>query len=345
MERTYIIQDKAYLKKAGRQLCLMRGKELLDAVPLNGLKQLTLIGYLSLSGAVVHTLIENRIETVLLDGRGRYRGRLVLDESKHVQLRRDQYLKLSDDTFLLHTARLIVQGKLANQARLLRLRGLQLKNGQIMDAALSLKALQHSLNLSTSIEHVRGMEGRGAHLYFQQFGKMIRNESFDFPERNRRPPLDPVNALLSFVYTLLTQEVLTAIKIIGLDPYLGALHAPLHGRPSLACDLVEEWRSPLGDRFVLGLVNKKMLTIDDFVFRNTSVSGFVDEKDLKQQRPVEMKPQTCRLFIEAYENMMEKRTTGRSGKTASYRGRVLEQVRLFARYLSGEQDGYDSFSF
>lgn len=173
---------------------------------------------------------------------------------------------------------------------------------------------------------------------------MIRNERFTFNGRNRRPPLDPVNALLSFVYTLLTNEVTSAINACGLDPYMGALHEISYGRPSLACDLVEEYRTFLGDRLVLGLINRKVMTPDDFIYRKSSQKTYADEEEMKVRRPVEMRPPVRRAFLSAYEQMME-RTVGRGrepGRT-TYRRLILSQVRAFGDYLQEPEKVYSPF--
>lgn len=176
------------------------------------------------------------------------------------------------------------------------------------------------------------------------FDRLIKNSGFRFTGRNRRPPLDAVNALLSFVYTLLTNEVLSAIKARGLDPYLGALHEVSYGRPSLACDLVEEYRCPLGDRMVLGLINRNMIRPDDFIYRKAPPANFIDEKEMKKKRPVEMKPAIMRTFIRAYEEMMDRKIKFRDKARISYRRLVHEQVGAFAKCLLNEEIEYRPFS-
>lgn len=159
--------------------------------------------------------------------------------------------------------------------------------------------------------------------------------------RNKRPPLDPVNAMLSFVYTLLTNEVLSAIKAVGLDPYLGSLHEISYGRPSLACDLVEEYRCFLGDRLVLGLINRKSVSPEDFIFRKPTPAQFVDDTEMKSRRPVEMKPEISRAFVSAYEQMMMRRIHYVPlGKEIEYRWLIMNQVRRFGQYLENPGDEY-----
>lgn len=344
MQRAYVLEPGAYLRKTGETLTLFREGRPSGEIPLQGLQHLTLIGYASLSGAVLDALIRGRVETVLLSPTGRFRARLMVDEHKHVERRRAQYLRLSNPSRTLDAAKALVRGKLLNAARFLALRGMQHDTRELVQTAARIRGLAESLEALTSLEHVRGAEGHAANLYFQAFPQLLRNQRFTFNGRTRRPPLDPVNALLSFVYTLLTQEVLTQIKVVGLDPYLGALHAVDYGRPSLACDLVEEWRSFLGDRLVLTLINRQALSPEDFIQRHRSVTDAVDETDLKAKRPVEMKPRTCRALLQSYEKWM---TTPikwpDNNENTDHRGLIRRQVKKFDVYLSGKCEKYDPF--
>ncbi len=344
MERTYVLEPGTVVRKSGHHLAVTRGSDVIAEIPLEGLDQLTLVGFTSLTGAVLEVLIRNRIETVLLSPHGQFRARLMVDEHKHVQRRRGQYLQLSDPAFALKTAKVIVRGKLRNAARFLAQRGTRHGLGEVNRLASQIRGLAEITERQEALDLVRGIEGRGSGLYFQALPQLVRTEGFEFHGRNRRPPLDPVNALLSFVYTLLTQEVLTSIKVVGLDPYLGCLHTVEYGRPSLACDLVEEWRSFLGDRLVLALINRKVINPDDFVYRPTTCTDAVDEEDLKARRPVEMKPKIGRAFLEAYEKWM----TGSiiipgSREKTDYRGLVRRQVWQFCHYLVGDKESYEPF--
>jgi CRISPR-associated protein Cas1 len=344
MERFYVLEAGTTLRKSGEHLVVTRGGDQVAQIPLEGLQQLTLLGYSSLTGAVLDTLIRHRIETVLLSPRGRFRGRLMVDEHKHVQRRQAQYLRLSEAPTALAVARSIVQGKLRNSARFLALRGAQYDDPELQRAAVRIKALIHMIPQAADLDVLRGIEGHGASIYYRAFPRLIRVDGFPFTTRSRRPPLDPVNALLSFVYTLLTLEVLTAVKTVGLDPYFGALHAVDYGRPSLACDLVEEWRAFLGDRLVLSLINRQILSPDDFILRSVTDTDAVDEEDLKRKRPVEMKPKICRAFIETYEKWMASTATfpGEEQKS-DYRGFIRHQVRRFNEYLLSEREQYEPF--
>jgi CRISPR-associated protein Cas1 len=346
MERFYVLEPNTQLRKSGSNLLVLRGRETVAEIPIQGLEQLTLLGYTSLSGAVLDSLIQNRIETVLVTPRGRFRARLLVDEHKHVQRRQAQYLRLSDPRTVLASARSIIRGKLLNSARFLSLRGAEYGDPELGVAAARVKGLVGMLDAMPDIEAARGVEGQGANLYFRAFPKLIRAEGFTFGGRSRRPPLDPVNALLSFVYTLLTLEVLTAVKIVGLDPYLGSLHDVDYGRPSLACDLVEEWRSFLGDRLVLTLINRGVVRPEDFIVRDVETTDAVDEVDLRNRRPVEMKPKTCRAFIESYEKWMAGQAPiPEKGQKTDFRGLIRHQVRLYLSYLKGDVDRYEPYDW
>ncbi len=362
MERFYVLEPNTVLRKSGSLLLLMRGAEKLAEIPLEGLEQLVLTGYASLTGAVLDTLIRNRVETVFLTPRGRFRARLLMDEHKHVQRRRAQYLRLSRQEIAVRLARSIVRGKLRNSARFLALRGSQYGDEFLRETAARIRALGTMVESVDDLDVLRGIEGQGGALYFRAFPRLIRVEGFVFEGRSRRPPLDAVNALLSFVYTLLTLEVLNAVKTAGLDPYLGSLHDIEYGRPSLACDLVEEWRAFLGDRLVLSLVNRRVVQpedfiqrsiedtdavdegSEDFIQRSIEDTDAVDEEDLKRKRPVEMKPKTAKAFIQAYEAWMASPVPlpGKGQKT-DHRGLIRFQVRRFLGWLMGEAESYEPF--
>ena len=344
MDAVYVLEPGAYLRREGESLRVMKGKDVIDRIPATGLKRLTLIGYISLSGGVLDFLINKKVETVFMTPTGRFRARLVLDEHRHVNLRKAQYALLGDPDFGLKTAKITVKGKLENMTRLLLLRARQSGDGTVRTAAMKIRAMAAQTTNAGDMESVRGFEGLGSRIYFEVFSRLIRNDAFTFRGRNKRPPLDPINALLSFVYTMLTNEVLSAIKAIGLDPYLGSLHEVSYGRPSLACDLVEEYRAFLGDRLVLGLINRRVVKPDDFVYRKKPPANFVDEEEMKAKRPVEMKPAISKAFISAYEEMMKRSVTyAPLNKRITYRWLINQQVRSFSHYLEDPDKTYEPF--
>jgi CRISPR-associated protein Cas1 len=346
MDAVYVLTPGSYLRKDGASLKVVKDGQTLDTIPAEGLKRLMLVGYVSLTGGVLDFLIRRRVETVFVTPTGRFRARLGLDEHRHVERRRAQYLRLSEADFAVRTAAIIVLGKVRNLMHLLTQRARQYGEVSIAANAARILALSREVARGGAMERLRGLEGAATQAYFNAFGRLLRSDAFSFNGRNRRPPRDPVNALLSFVYTLLTNEVLSAIKAVGLDPYLGALHEVAYGRPSLACDLVEEYRAHLGDRLVLSLINRGMIRPEDFVYRPPPPETFVDEADLRAHRPVEMKPAIARTFIAAYEEMMNRRIQDPvQGRKVTYRGLILNQVGRFAAYLEDPAQAYAPFSW
>ncbi|MBF0230053.1 MAG: CRISPR-associated endonuclease Cas1 [Desulfamplus sp.] len=337
METLYVVEPGAYLKKDGESLKIVKDKTIIGTIPAQGLQKILLSGYVSLTGSVIDFCIKNRIETVFITPTGKFRGRLMVDEHRHVELREAQYINLKDESFCKQTMKILVKGKIENMVSYLLERGTYNKDESLKNMAIRMKALTNLLSQEVSKEAIRGIEGAGTRFYFSVFNQLIKNPDFIFKNRSKRPPLDPINALLSFVYTLLTNEVLSAIKICGLDPYRGSLHEVSYGRPSLACDLVEEYRCVIGDRLVLNLINRKMVKPDDFIIRNNAPQNYIDEKEMKEKRPVEMKPYLCRTLLASYESMMNHGTT-------SYRNMIREQVRKFADYLIKPEKSYTTVS-
>jgi CRISPR-associated protein Cas1 len=346
MESLYVIEPGAYLRREGKMLKVVKDAKVVETIPAEGLQRLVLVGYVSLSGPVLDFLINRRVETVFVTPTGRFRARLALDEHKHVQLRSDQYLRLNDKAFVYQAAKRIVSGKITNMVGFLLLRARRYKSDELRVAAAKLKSLLPCAPAGNVLDRLRGIEGAATRAYYAAFNLLIRNERFEFRGRNRRPPLDPVNAMLSFVYTMLTNEVLSAVKTVGLDPYLGALHDVSYGRPSLACDLVEEYRAFLGDRMVLSLINLKVIRPEDFVYRSPPPAEFVDEEEMKRKRPVEMKPATCRAFIATYGEVMKREVYYPPlNKNISYRFLMLNQARRFAEFLQDPENEYQPFQW
>ena len=344
MEAVYVMEPGSYIRREAGTLCVVKEGRIIDRVPAEGLKRLILVGRVNLTGAVLDFLIQRRVETVFMTPTGRFRARLGIDEHRHVAMRKAQYQRLDDAAFAARTARLIVAGKVNNMIRLLLLRGRQYDDEVLRTAAAGLRTLTARLEQAEDPDRIRGMEGAATRVYFRCFGRLIRNNQFTFNGRNRRPPLDPVNALLSFVYTLLTNEVLSAIKASGLDPYMGSLHEISYGRPSLACDLVEEYRVFLGDRLVLGLINRKAIGPQDFIYRPPLQAAYADEKEMHAKRPVEMRPPISRAFVSAYEQMMKRSVTwGPDQRRLTYRWLIMSQVRTFGEYLLDPLKTYSPF--
>lgn len=208
---------------------------------------------------------------------GKFLARVQGKQTGNVLLRRTQYRWADDEEKSVSVARLFVASKIAN-ARAVLMRELRnhgdnvVLNQAVKQLATSLRRVQHA----NSIGETMGIEGNAANTYFSVFNELLRGSGFTFNGRVRRPPTDPVNALLSFAYTLITHECSSALQGIGLDPYVGLLHQDRPGRVSLALDLLEEFRAPWADRFILTLINRKQIQLNDFI---TEASGAVRLKD------------------------------------------------------------------
>ena len=329
MESLYVIEPGCRLHRDGERLVVRQRHATLAEIPASGLKKLIIMGRSSFAGPVMEFLLQKGIDTVFLSPSGRFRGRLLLDEAGHVRRRQAQYLRLADEKFARRAARVIVAGKIANQTALLKLRLRKKSDPVLADASLRLRSLAAGLPKAAGLDEIRGMEGYAARVFFSAFGAMIKNEGFRFAGRNRRPPRDPVNALLSFVYTMFTNEMSAAVNSAGLDPYLGSLHEPAPGRPSLACDLVEEWRG-IAERIVLALINRRMVSPDDFVVR--------------EQGGVVMKPAIVRTVVAAYEKAVSGQVADPCGGRMQLRWLMHRQAGRFAAWLTDEALPYRPFS-
>ena len=248
----------------GERLRVTRGGHLIHEARLQDLERITVFGKTGLSADAVRRLLHRSIEVTFLDRRGRLLGRLAPPGSRNARLRIAQAQLASDEAFSTGLARRFVAGKLRNQRRvLLRYRR---RHGAeaIRDAAGRLRMLAGRADTCTNLDELLGFEGAGAQTYFKTLGRLIKNPLFSFPGRNRRPPKDPINACLSFGYAVAGSIIEGEAAGVGFEPAIGFLHQPEHGRPSLALDLLEEFRPLLVDSVVLTLINRRQLTPADF---------------------------------------------------------------------------------
>lgn len=259
----YVKTQGARIVKEGRHLLVKKGDGIYNTLFTYKLDQLLLFGNIEITHNALCQLMRNNIDTVFLTQYGRYLGRLAAPESKNVFLHKAQYILLDAHEFGLALARDIVAGKLSNMATLL----MRIKRSRkIPEAGIMAKEIQDlmpKLAEGESVDSVRGYEGRGSALYFKGF----RNGFIDdmgFRKRVRRPPTDPVNSVLSLLYTFLMNRVYSAVRIAGLDPYPGFLHSADYGRYSLVLDLMEEFRTIVADSLTLSLFNLKILQPEDF---------------------------------------------------------------------------------
>lgn len=298
-------------------------------VPMHKVERVVVIGDVTLTMPVIHALLDNEIEVSLLSYYGRFRARLWGELSKNAPLRIAQHRAGLDPGRTTELARCFVTGKLTNLRTSLLRYNRKLTDPAVTRAAAEIKAACESVFAVNDLDRLRGVEGNGSAAYFGVFDRLIRNDAFSFASRVRRPPTDPVNALLSFGYSLLTAEVSTAVGIVGLDPYVGYLHAPRYGRPSLALDVMEEFRPLIVDSVVLRALNNREFAPTDF----GDELGAIRLTSIARKR-----------FLQAYEERLNDEITHPTfGYKATYRRCLELQVRLLAKTLTGEIPCYPSF--
>jgi CRISPR-associated protein Cas1 len=363
MAVAYVVEQNAAVSCEGERLVVKKGGTLLHALHLFKLDQLVLFGNVLLTPLAMARLLRDEIDTVFMTRSGRYRGRLQPPHSKNITLRCEQFSRMGREDFCLKTARAIVAGKLGNLRTVLQRLNRSRDGLALEDHILNVKRLAEKTATAADLDTLRGLEGRGAVLYFEGFARGFIAEGVEFRKRVRRPPTDPVNALLSLGYTLLFNTVLAAVSMVGFDPYLGCLHAVEYGRPSLALDLMEEWRPVIVDTLVLSVFNLKTLTPADFTrgagaaeeladdeagdpVEESGAGGEGPEPSAAAPLPVRLTDAGFRKFITQFERKMNQEVSyPLTGQQFSYRDCIREQVRHFARYVRGEEDVYQPFVF
>jgi CRISPR-associated protein Cas1 len=307
-------------------------------IPLHHLGGLVVFGNVLLSPFLIHRCAEDGRSVVWLTQNGRFKARLFAPTSGNVLLRRAQHKALDCADMTLELAKFMVAGKLQN-ARTVLLRAARENTAPNAEQAIREAARIHAdaivrLPRLHYLDEVRGAEGDAAKAYFAVFDHMIRTnkDTFAFSGRNRRPPRDRVNALLSFVYGMLRNECTSALEGVGLDPQVGFLHALRPGRPALALDLMEELRAPLADRFVLTLINLAQVKSDGFVTRPGGA--------------VELSEDTRKTVVVAYQKRKQDEVTHPVlGKPIPFGLVAHTQARLLARHLRGDVPNYQPFLY
>jgi CRISPR-associated protein Cas1 len=277
MGTLYITQQGAVLKRVSRRLMVYKGDEKIAEVPAIKVDRVLLFGNIQVTAQTVAFLLDFGIDLCYLSSRGKYRGRLVPATSKNVLLRVAQYERYLDDKFQLEMSKALVEAKLKSSLGLIRRYD---RSYPTLDFSQETDTIQNALNSISSqiaVSSLLGIEGTATAAYFKAFSRMFRKEDMTFTKRTRRPPKDPVNALLSFGYTLVTNEILSFLFAVGFDPYIGYYHSLDYGRPSLALDMTEEFRHPVVDRFTLYLVNNSIISYEDF--DDKGEEGFLLKQD------------------------------------------------------------------
>ncbi|MEQ8163378.1 MAG: type I-C CRISPR-associated endonuclease Cas1c [Smithellaceae bacterium] len=332
----FVTTQGTYLAKEGETVAVKVNQETRLRIPVHTIGGIVCFGNVSCSPYLMGFCAENGVGISYLTEHGRFLARVQGPVSGNVLLRREQYRLADNQDYSAKMAKSFVIGKVANSRtvlqRALRDHAGKLDEGDLRRSVADMNRSLQSLELNQPLDSVRGLEGDAAHTYFSVFDHLIvaQKETFTFQERNRRPPLDNVNCLLSFLYTLLMHDCRSALESVGLDPAVGFLHRDRPGRPGLALDIMEEFRPLLADRLVLSLINLRQVQNKGF---NKTEAGTVMMSD--ETRKALLVAYQERKQEEIYHPFLEEKVTI---------GLLFHvQAMLLARCLRGDLDGYPPF--
>jgi CRISPR-associated protein Cas1 len=327
----YIIETGSMVQVQNDNLVVKRKQKKLIAVPLLNIKRLYLKGTSLLSSHLVLKLLNQGVDIIFLSFNGNFLTKIPALPGKNIELRKKQYRLFDDENLRSTIASSFVKGKIWNSYILMKRYMEKHKDSHALNKLLF---LYNQLEANDyRIETLMGKEGAASQAYFSALGKIFKGDGtgFTFTRRTRRPPKDPLNAMLSFGYTLLFNEVLLMVEQTGLDPYLGYLHGMQYGRPSLALDIMEEFRPVIVDTLVINLVNKKMIKENHFV-------GIDDQG----KNGVYLAKEKIKEFIYQFNYRMEtRRFSDKTRKEESYRNIIQNQVYELIRFVEGK--GYRPF--
>ena len=329
MGTVYITQEyNSFIGKTDERLTVKADKKKLLDVPLIKIDGLVIMGQATMSPAIVNELLERKIPLSFLSATGKYKGCLQPELTKNIFVRKAQWLASGETETAIHLVRSFIRGKLKNYRNLLLRRRREYPELNLDSIITKLEQAIEPIALTNNIDSLRGLEGTGSASYFGCFNQLIINSNFEFKSRVRRPPTDPVNSLLSLGYSLLRHDVQSAVNIVGFDPYLGYLHYPRYGRPSLALDLMEEFRPLVVDAMVLNAINKEKLTPDNFITEPISNAVSLTKEGLK-------------IFLRLYEQKKQSKFKHPVLKRqCTYQEAFEIQARLIAKYLTEQTDKY-----
>lgn len=332
----YVTAQGAYLCREGETVLVRVEGETKLRVPVHTLGGIVCFGQVSCSPPLMELCGERNVLISFLSEYGKYWARVEGPISGNVLLRREQYRRADDKEHSAEIARAIVIAKIAN-SRTVLLRGLRDHpdnpgTPQLEDATRRLARIMEDLRRRLPLDAVRGSEGEAARKYFDVFDHLVtaQKEEFFFHERSRRPPLDNMNSLLSFLYSLLAHDVASALEAVGLDPAVGYLHRDRPGRPGLALDLMEEFRSFLADRTALSLVNRQQ--VKGKGFRKTETGAVVMDEDTRKE-----------VLLAYQKRKQEEIQHPFLGEKVAVGLLPHIQAMLLARHLRGDLDGYPPF--
>ena len=331
----YVTTPESYLSKDGMNVVISVNQQEVFRIPIINIESIVTFGYMGASPGLMKLSADNGVALTFLSPNGRFVSRVQGQTKGNVLLRKAQYRLSDDQTWSLHVAQLMVAGKIQNYRNVLRrcLRDYS-ENPEVQAAANALDIQKRDALRAKDRAELMGTEGLAANQYFAVFPHLILQQKADFPfnGRNRRPPKDAVNAMLSLAYTLLANDTAAALETVGLDPYVGFFHTLRPGRTSLALDVMEELRAYLGDRFVLSLINRKQVAADDFLYQG--------------EKGVVLTDKGRRTFLTAWQNRKKEEIIHPYLNEKMPVGLLpYVQAMLLARFVRNDIDDYPVFLF
>jgi CRISPR-associated protein Cas1 len=332
----YITTPDSYLSRDGENVVVLIADREKFRIPVHNIEGIVSFGYSGASPALIGLCAERNVSISFLTEHGRFWGRIAGPVRGNVLLRRKQYRMADDEVTTLDLSRIFIAGKLANcrnvLQRAIRDHGDDIRTPVLTEASSILEVRQKQALKADNIDKLRGIEGDAANTYFGVFNNLIVSQKEDFymNGRTRRPPKDSVNALLSFLYTLLAHDVQSALETTGLDPYVGFLHTDRPGRPGLALDLMEELRPYIADRLTLTLINRRQVEPKGFIIQ--AESGII------------MDDETKKTVIESWQKRKQDEIFHPFLNETIQIGLLpYAQALLFSRFIRGDIDNYPVF--
>ena len=327
----YLAEQGATIRKKGDTLVVTKNESDLQVIPASKVDQVVIFGNVNITTPVIHYLLDEGKDCVFCSSTGRYHGRLFSTKSKYGLLRRAQFEAVTNGKLQLTIAIEMVRGKLTNQRTFLQRYQRKAPDDVLGGVIDNMESLLRKLDDADDIGTLQGLEGYASSIYFNAL-KSVLKQNLGFTGRMRRPPPDPVNSLLSFGYTLLVYDTQAAIRIVGMDPFLGFLHSTEYSKPSLALDLMEEFRTVVIDSIVLRLINNNIMSENDF------------SKEVETKGMMRLKDESLKTFIRYYEERMTDEVIHPVFNTkATYRHCLELQARQIARVVTKKQDKYYPF--
>ncbi|MEW6376160.1 MAG: CRISPR-associated endonuclease Cas1 [Thermodesulfobacteriota bacterium] len=325
MANLYLTEQGSLLRKKGDRLIVEKDDQCLLDVECHKIGAVLIFGNVQFTTQAVHELFQHGIELAILTRTGRLIGQITSPMTKNIELRVEQFKRYGDDAFKLTLSKNIVKGKIRNSLQVLRSFSYNHPEADLKEEMEGLERAESGVLQEDTLEGLNGVEGMAARFYFKGFGKMILGD-FVFDGRRKYPAPDPVNALLSLGYTMVFNEISSLLDGMGFDPYLGYYHKIDYGRPSLASDLLEEFRAPVADRMTLRLINNRIVKADDF-YNNPKGEG------------VYLKRDAMKKYFAEYEDFINQEFTHPLTKeNTSLRKCFRIQIENLASCIKGEKE-------